>query len=733
MDDTPPSASTTATTTSRSSAAHHPSTLLPSARHGPVPQAAAAPAASRTTPRSTGPRGYDFGLPLAQHSPGSPTRPPLLAWRSGSGGSGGTTPTAGQHSFGLPFEDPPVPAASAASHLLSDTALASSLYEQTLRDSGFLPTSTTVPGDAATSMPINNNILLRITFQDDEPLDLELPRDITIAELKAQLGDLTGVEARKLVLFGWPMDIAERSDLQLKHLTLPSDKEVSLLLQIDEDAGAPAQPSPPAAATATAASRAGYFPAQPIVVDDDDGDDYDDGDDSDYVGQVLASVRQQQQTDLDAALAQQLAVEPMDEEADGEQEEADGGGSRSSTRRRIGLPPQFDRLSRHLDLAASGAPADWRSTPYGMMGVYGRATSEVERALIGLGESDDVPLANRPPLLGPSETGPAAFAMAFARRHEHAPLFLQGSLREAVREARQQGRPLLLYLHDDRSANSGAFERMLCHAAVVSVLNLYFVVWGHDMTTRHNRELLFNETRDDVRLADGLSGQFPCLVVLSPVGSSLQMIRCLDEVMHPDSMARTLEDDGVMLLANMTLHPSSDPRSLERQSILEAQDAAYQASLEADRLKEQQRQAEEQQRREDAERQARADEEERQRQAAAAEAAASEQAAAAAAAEASRERLRPEPSKDDATAVHIRFQLPDGKQDDRRFAPDCIVTEVLEYAASLGFPHAQYRLRTPGPPAHSQMLGEDASAQQQMLQEAFGGNKRLKFVVEERS
>jgi hypothetical protein len=376
-------------------------------------------------------------------------------------------------------------------------------------------------------------------------------------------------------------------------------------------------------------------------------------------------------------------------------------------------------------LAGSFSPSQRRVGAHHMSGrTFGRsAASDVEEALIGDGEADIVPAVNDPPLLlasGETAGGGAGFARAFLARHPHAPFFVEGTLAEAIADARRQQRPLVLYFHDDRCASSWKFERMLCHAEVVSVIQMYFVAWGHDVTHVEQRRQLFESTRSEIGLADGLTGDFPCLAVVGPVGSTFQMTKCLHDFASAEDMTQQLESEGIMLLANMTLQPGSDHRSVERRDLLDEQDAAYRASLEADRRKEAERKV---QAEAEAEAQAIAVAREAEEEERAAEAAVQAEAEG----EAAAARLHEEPPEDDVSAYRIRFQLPGGRSENRRFAGQARVNDLFLYATSLGYTPSEYSLRDP-----VSRSAVDEAEKGRALESMFGSLTRVKLVVEEK-
>lgn len=73
------------------------------------------------------------------------------------------------------------------------------------------------------------------------------------------------------------------------------------------------------------------------------------------------------------------------------------------------------------------------------------------------------------------------------------PMFFIGSLADAVKEATgglaATRKPLLLYLHHDRSILSNVFcSQLLCSESIVNYLSLHFVCWGWDLTAIQLRD-----------------------------------------------------------------------------------------------------------------------------------------------------------------------------------------------------------------------------------------------------
>jgi len=203
---------------------------------------------------------------------------------------------------------------------------------------------------------------------------------------------------------------------------------------------------------------------------------------------------------------------------------------------------------------------------------------------------------------------------------------------------------------------------------VRTVLAAYFVLWGHDFSRAESRQALFDATRDHVRLVDGLTGDTPVLAIVAPLGSSFTLSRCLTFASMPSAaiLADELEELGLMYMATSANEPSRSVETMERQAMIDDQNSAYEASLEADRAK-----IEEQQRMD-----AEAETERQQQQ--------EEEAAAVAEAQHLAELIRDEPNENDTTAIKVRLQFPDGTRT-RRFPADVTVGEVVAYVGSQGY------------------------------------------------
>eukprot|EP00045_Choanoeca_perplexa_P010754 m.111370 g.111370 ORF g.111370 m.111370 type:complete len:673 (+) comp15381_c0_seq2:202-2220(+) len=301
------------------------------------------------------------------------------------------------------------------------------------------------------------------------------------------------------------------------------------------------------------------------------------------------------------------------------------------------------------------------------------------------------------------------FAEAYTRRYGPVPYFHQGSFLSAATAARRNQRSIAVYLHDDRSAGCTHALKLLQNERVCHVLASYFVLWGHDFSRADSRQALFDTTRDHVRLVDGLTGDTPVIAIVAPLGSSFTLSRCLalPSVASAGLLAQELEELGLMYMATSANEPSRSVESLERQSMIQDQNSAYQACLAADKAK--------------------LEEQERQEAAIAAEEQRQQEEAAQAAAQAQKlaQLVRDEPPASDKTAFKIRFQFPSSSSD-RRFPADVTIGEVVSYVGSLGFNADEYSVVDPVARTELETYGLDSQLSDK------GMPRRMKVHVSER-
>eukprot|EP00252_Welwitschia_mirabilis_P025066 TRINITY_DN7693_c0_g2_i1.p1 TRINITY_DN7693_c0_g2~~TRINITY_DN7693_c0_g2_i1.p1 ORF type:complete len:495 (+),score=96.03 TRINITY_DN7693_c0_g2_i1:330-1814(+) len=326
---------------------------------------------------------------------------------------------------------------------------------------------------------------------------------------------------------------------------------------------------------------------------------------------------------------------------------------------------------------------------------------------IGWGSNNESSGGATSPLVSvsPGTSEALAFISLFEREYgSFHPNFQNSGFMDALRTSRQEFKFLFVYLHSPDHPNTPLFCRdTLCSESVVEFLNENFVVWGGNV-----------RTSEGFRMSNSLKAStFPfCAIVMS---ANNQRIALLQQVEGPKSPAellsllqRVIEESGATLVAARI----EEEERRHNRRLREEQDAAYQAALEADRAREQERQAEaERLRREAAEAERKRLEEEEAKARAAQEAAARE-----AALERRRQEkamsLGAEPEKGpDVTQVLVRF--PNGERKERRFYSSTSVKSVYDYVDSLNclqtenyslvsnFPRVVY-----GPEKHSLSLKE---------------------------
>lgn len=262
----------------------------------------------------------------------------------------------------------------------------------------------------------------------------------------------------------------------------------------------------------------------------------------------------------------------------------------------------------------------------------------------------------------------------------HVPDFVRGSYADAVREAKNRGRLLFLYLHCAAHDDTEEFVRTgLCVESTCNFLRENFVSWMG--TTKH---------ADAYRLCQTFNVlSFPYIAVLAPQGSgnSVAVVFRHTGVLTSDALIRELLQrmemhSQVTQTINATKSAEEEQREQAR-SLREQQDAEYEESLLMD-----------QGLREAAEREERETEEllrisreteaaaeaERQRQAALEE---ERRAAAEAERVALSASLPPEPESTVDGVVTLALRLPNAKKVARRFVDTQTLGTVRQYLASL--------------------------------------------------
>ncbi|XP_063244113.1 FAS-associated factor 2 [Bacillus rossius redtenbacheri] len=256
----------------------------------------------------------------------------------------------------------------------------------------------------------------------------------------------------------------------------------------------------------------------------------------------------------------------------------------------------------------------------------------------------------------------AMYEERYGARH---PVFYQGTYSQALSDAKQELRFLLVYLHCDDHQDTDKFCRVtLTSTDVIEYINTNMLFWACSVTTP-----------EGYRVSQALrENAYPFLAVIVLRDNRMTVVGRLEGSLEPrgllDHLQRIVADNEASLVA---ARADRVERSFN-QTLRQQQDEAYLESLQADQEKERRR-TEERERREGEERLRQ--EEER--------------------AEQDRKeeihkqkveyltRIPEEPSPNDANAVHIVIKLPNGLRLERRF----LQTDSLEALYYYVFCHPE--------------------------------------------
>ncbi|KAK8780723.1 hypothetical protein V5799_017934 [Amblyomma americanum] len=241
-----------------------------------------------------------------------------------------------------------------------------------------------------------------------------------------------------------------------------------------------------------------------------------------------------------------------------------------------------------------------------------------------------------------------AFIHSYESRYGSShPVFYQGSYSQALNDAKQELRFLLIYLHGDDHQDTPSFCRdVLSYRPLIDFINGNMLFWACSVN-------YYEGSRVSQALRENT---YPFLAVIVLREHRMTVVGRLEGLMEPETVIVRLQqimadNEAALITARM----ERDERSLT-QSLRQQQDEAYQASLLADQEKERRR-LEEVRRREE--------EEQRQRERALQEQQRRE--------EIQRMKLElvdqipEEPPDSDPHSIHLVIKLPAGTRLERRF------------------------------------------------------------------
>ncbi|TDG53544.1 hypothetical protein AWZ03_000359 [Drosophila navojoa] len=281
--------------------------------------------------------------------------------------------------------------------------------------------------------------------------------------------------------------------------------------------------------------------------------------------------------------------------------------------------------------------------------------SGIVRAFINLGGG------NEPRIVSDPLADVMKFIREYHERYPEHPVFYQGTYAQALNDAKQELRFLLIYLHKDPTQNPDveSFCRdTLSSRPVIDYINAHTLLWGCDVSTPEGYRVMQTLT---VRT-------YPLMVMISLRANRMMVVGRFEGDCTSEELLRRLQ--SVITVNEVWLSQARADR-LERnftQTLRRQQDEAYEQSLLADEEKERQRQRERDAAREviEAEERARRDIELRKE-------------------EIARQKIElanlvpQEPAPDAADTIAVVFKLPDGTRLERRFQQTNSILDVYHF------------------------------------------------------
>ncbi|CAJ0561298.1 unnamed protein product, partial [Mesorhabditis spiculigera] len=269
-----------------------------------------------------------------------------------------------------------------------------------------------------------------------------------------------------------------------------------------------------------------------------------------------------------------------------------------------------------------------------------------------------------------------------------APNFFHGALQDAVQQAfdpvgggAQERRPLALYLHHDRSVAANIFPQILMSDAVSSLLRAQYVLWPWDITHPDQKNQLrdwmsigsMDEVRQVFEFRTRNRDLFPMLLLIIKEKGTLKVAEYISgtdgKEVAVEKLMAVLDAYNQIRLNSM----ADEAARIERGRLLEEQRQEYEASLAADRARDEARQRaiREQQEAEEKRMQEEAEEENRRKRV---------------------EQLLPaEPAETETNLMHIKMRCPSGEQLMRRFRRAETLEMLLNYLDTKGYHTDKYK------------------------------------------
>lgn len=292
------------------------------------------------------------------------------------------------------------------------------------------------------------------------------------------------------------------------------------------------------------------------------------------------------------------------------------------------------------------------------------------------------------------------FDTEFTNRYGTCHPTFQGTLAEALQAScnkpAKERLPLAIYLHHDASVLTNVFcTQLLCSETVAGYLALNFVTWAWDLTFESNKTFLLailSQNLGNLGMAAANTvrtialNSLPALMIITKVRSTPDVLTVIPGNVGLDDLMTRLIHAVEVFNSEMQSEMWEEEEREARENVKREQDAAYEASLLADRAKEEARRQEfeEKQKQEEEELQKKEEEEQMRQQ---------EEAFKTAVRKSLAEQLPPEPPVDSPLPIsHIRVRLPSGIIIARRFRADTPLSTLLTFVASQGYPTEEYKV-----------------------------------------
>ncbi|KAF8778097.1 FAS-associated factor 1 like protein [Argiope bruennichi] len=291
----------------------------------------------------------------------------------------------------------------------------------------------------------------------------------------------------------------------------------------------------------------------------------------------------------------------------------------------------------------------------------------------------------------------SSFEKEFENRYGACHPSFQGTLADALQAAcyqpAKERRPLAIYLHHDASVLTNVFcTQLLCSETVVSYLTLNFVTWAWDLTFESNKTFLLAILSQHLGMGAahtvknlGLNS-LPAFIIVTKVRSTPEILTVIPGNVGLDDLMTRLINAVEVFNSEIQSEIWEESEREAREMVKREQDLAYEASLLADRAKEEARRQEfEEKMKQEEEKLMKEEQLEQIRQ--------HEEAIKDAVRKSLAEQLPPEPPSDSTQPVsHIRVRVPNGGTIGRSFTADTPLSLLLMYIASEGYPSEQYKV-----------------------------------------